>query len=94
MSAKHHRFTPDWCVPPGATLREWMQEHGQRRDRAARACRRMDPRRFQRILDGTEPITPELAGALQAGTGIAAKFWLNLERDYREGIGAGRTVAA
>lgn len=93
MSAKHHRFTPDWCVRPGATLAEWMQENGHKLDQAATMCRRMKPTMLQAILDGEQPITPEVAGALQAGTGITAKFWLNLERDYREGLAVGRVAA-
>lgn len=89
-----HPFDPDWCVPPGATLADWMAEHGLDAVSTAKACRRMTPEMFRAILDGKQPITPEIAGALQAGTGLAAKFWLSLERSYREGVAAGKTVAA
>jgi plasmid maintenance system antidote protein VapI len=86
-------FEPDWVVKPGETLREWCEDNGLSAQVAAVACRRMKLETFEGILDGSIPITPVLAGALQAGTGVPARLWLNLERAYREGLAAGRVEA-
>ena len=69
--------------PPGETLQAWLDENDLTPEEAARACRCMRLERFQGVLDGTVEITAPIAGALQAGTGLAAKFWLNLETEYR-----------
>ena len=84
-------FYKDWCVPPGAVLKEWCEEHGMTHEAAAIGCRHMKLETFQDILTGHVPITPQLAGALQAGTAVGAKVWLNLERQYRESLAAGNT---
>ena len=82
---------PEWSVPPGDTLREWCDEHGMTHEAAAEACRHMKQDTFDSILNGTVEITPLLAGALQAGTAVGAKVWLNLERQYRATLKAGNT---
>ena len=39
---------------------------------------------FCRLLRNEEPITPEIADALEKGFGIKASFWLNAQRQYDE----------
>lgn len=81
-------WQPDYAVAPGETLREWAEEHSQDATTLALACRRMKLETLEGILAGTTEITAVLAGALQAGTGIPARFWLNLERAYRAKVPA------
>ena len=58
---------------PGETLRAWLDENDLTPEEAARACRCMRLERFQGVLDGTVEITAPIAGALQAGTGLAGQ---------------------
>lgn len=83
-------FDPDWCIAPGATLRDWCDEHSVTFEEAAEACRHMKLDTFEGIVRGDTEITPVLAGALQAGTGILARFWLNFEDNYRAALKAGK----
>jgi plasmid maintenance system antidote protein VapI len=79
-------------VAPGETLQEWMVEHDMGVPEIALACRCTRMETILGVLDGSMPISPPLAGALQAGTGISAKFWLRLEERYRLGLARGKTA--
>lgn len=68
--------TPDRSAAPTVTLRSWLRQSGLTLEEAARRCRNMPPESLQAVLDGRMEITAPRAGALQAGTGIRAKFWL------------------
>lgn len=85
-------FDPDWVVCPGETLREWMEENGHDVRRAAYLCR-VDVVTFEDVLNGTMPIEVPLAVQLYFGTGIRPRVWLNLERNYRQGLAAGKVDA-
>ena len=80
----------DWTVAPGDTLRDWMDENATPMRVAARACG-LELATFERLLDGTEPLTTSIAVALESGTGITAAFWLGFEANYRADLRAGRT---
>jgi plasmid maintenance system antidote protein VapI len=80
----------DWTVRPGATLADWIEENGLSVRSTATICRRMDPQRLQRIIDGKQRITKADAEALHAGTQIPSSLWLALERTYRADLRAGR----
>lgn len=91
-----HPFDPDWTVHPGATLRDWMEENGfVQGDRLlirplATACS-MESEQLQGIVDGKRRIGTVAACKLAAGTGIPARLWLNLERQHRARLAAGKT---
>lgn len=83
-------FDPDWVVRPGATLQEWMDErHLNLGDVAGSTGLRAMT--VYGILHGTVEITPAVAEALERVTGISARMWLNLERNYRTGLAAGKS---
>lgn len=84
-------FDPDWCIHPGATLRDWREENGLPTKAAATACARMPVEMYERIEAGEQKITDEIAAALAHGTGITASLWRNLERNFRAGLKAGKT---
>jgi HTH-type transcriptional regulator/antitoxin HigA len=86
-------FNPDWCISPGETLRDWMDENGLSARVTAKACS-LDVVVFQRILDGKQRIGLTKACKLQQGTGIPAQLWLNLERAYRQGLAEGKYVVS
>lgn len=89
-------FDPDWCMRPGVHLREMMDYSGLRGDMGVRAVAKiaqLEPAVIEGVLDGSQIITEDIARHLAAGTqplAISAQFWLNLERQYREGLKAGK----
>lgn len=82
-------FDPDWVVSPGSCIREWIEEHGETIPVTARRCK-IDRVTFEDIVNGTMPIDDHLALRIAVGTGTSARFWVNLERNYRDGLAAGR----
>jgi hypothetical protein len=89
-----HEFQPDWTTAPAATLRAWMDEHGCTTHMLAVRCGRgeTDIKASLIIHDVLDrrPLLPSHAETLERGTGIPAHMWLRLERDYRDGLAAGR----
>lgn len=90
-------FDPDWCMRPGVHLREMMDYAGLTGDLGVTVTARLsglDPTVIEGILNGKRRITKSIANRLACGTAplaISAQFWLNLERQYREGLKAGKT---
>lgn len=81
-------FDPDYVVAPGETLAEWFSDHQLPLSIADKyGIRRQQ---MQRILAGTEPITPALAQKLCNLTHIGAPMWLALEHNFRVGLAAGK----
>lgn len=89
---KTYKFDPDWVVRPGDTLREFMEETNLPKSALALSCGRMPLELFDKVLNGQAKITPKIAEGLEIGTQIPASLWLNLERAYRAGLKAGKTV--
>lgn len=86
------RFNPDWVISPGETLRDWMEENGIPSARiVASCCRDLEANEVQGVLDGKRRITKVLACKLSVATGISAQLWLNLERQFRQGLAEGKT---
>lgn len=89
---KTYEFDPDWVVRPGDTLREFMEENNLPKSALALACGRMPLELLDKVLNGRTEITEKIAEGLEIGTQISAFLWLNLERAYRAGLKAGKTV--
>ena len=85
-------FDRDWTIAPGATLADWCEENRLPHRAAATACGRMPIETFEAIVADKRRITKTIAEALAHGTGISASLWLNLERNYRADLKAGRSV--
>lgn len=83
-------YGPDYVVKPGETLLEIMGERGMSASVMARSCIRLSVEQVVGIIDGSVPITPEIAGDLAVGTGVSARMWLQLERRYRRGLAEGK----
>ncbi|HRS97133.1 MAG TPA: helix-turn-helix domain-containing protein [Smithella sp.] len=80
---KKYVFTPDYAVPPGKTLQEVIAAKGMsQKDLALRTG--LTPVTLIRIFKGEQPITYETASRLELVTGVPARFWNNLELQYRE----------
>jgi len=84
-ATKKFLYAPDYAVPPGETIREQMEHYGWSQQELAI---RLDttPQTINRIFKGEQPITLETANKLERVLGAPARFWNNLELNYREGL--------
>lgn len=84
MSEVTH-FLPDWASPPGATIRDILEERGQS---AAEFARAMDDSvdNVQLLLIGSAKITNQVADHLAGVLGVSAGFWLSRESQFRDGL--------
>lgn len=78
-----HTFEPDYTVPPGETLEEFMRLRGMTQVELADRMG-LTVQTLNRILQGEEPITYEIANKLGDVTDYPAQFWNNLEAQYRQ----------
>ncbi len=84
MEAKRkYRFEPDFAIAPGETITEVCESMNMtKKDLANRL--ELTEQTINRIMNGTQPVTYTTANKLELVTGITAKFWNNLEANYRE----------
>ncbi len=75
-------FEPDYVVPPGEILMEYLDSLGMtQRDLAARTG--LTAKTVNEIVQGKAPITAETALKLERVLGRPAHFWQNLESLYQ-----------
>lgn len=90
-------FDPDWVVAPGETLADVMDERGFDVSEYAQGDGEwlfgITHEQMRGLVAGDEPIDDELASKLERLTGVSARMWLALERNYRVGLAAGKTRA-
>jgi len=67
---------------PGDTLKEWLEEKKMAESELSRRMRGSYIF-LNGILDGSQPITENIAWDLEEVTHIPAQFWINRERRYR-----------
>jgi len=80
-----NQFEPDYAVPPGDILEEWLEENDM--SQAELVTRIGRPKKtINEIIKGKTAITPETAIQLENVTGINASFWNNAEAQYRDFI--------
>lgn len=83
MKAKRlYNYEPDYAVSPSETLREVIDSMPMTH---AEFATRLDvtPVSLSRILKGDQPITYQTAERLEMVTGVPARFWNELEANYR-----------
>ncbi len=82
-------FDPDWCIRPGLTLQDVFDEIGLPMKSYAEFTG-LSMETLHSVLAGA-PITESIAEQLaKLPGGPRASMWLALERNYREGLAAGR----
>ena len=84
-------WEPDWVLRPGEVIADYLTELGGSVEALARASE-LPTSVLEGIVNDDGPITEDIARSLYRGTGLSPEFWLNLERNYRTGLAAGKTV--
>ena len=79
----NQEFNPNYAVPPGAVLEEWLEEHGMSQTNLAERMGRPISK-INEIIKGKISIQQETALQLEAVTGVEASFWTNADRIYQE----------
>lgn len=80
-------------IPPGETLREELAARGLKQKEFAEAIGR-NPQIVNDIINGRKAITPETALQFEKALGISARFWLNLESNYRLNLARRKLMAS
>ena len=78
-------FRPDWLSPPGETLADALDERGlTQADLAERTG--FSRKHINDLVRGRAAISADTAMKLEVVVGGDARFWLNREAQYREGL--------
>ena len=80
---KLYGYEPDYAVPPGITLGEVLDSLNMTQVDLSRRTGKTQ-KTITQIIKGLAPITSATAIELERATGAPAKFWNNLESNYRE----------
>lgn len=72
------KFRPDWAVPPGATIEEWLEEANMTQAELALRVG-LSAKALNQIVRGHAPLTQETALRLEVVTGVPAQTWNLLE---------------
>jgi addiction module HigA family antidote len=68
-------------IHPGEFLKEALEELGRSQAEFARAIG-ISPMRISHLVNGTRPVTAELALLFGRAFGQTPQYWLNLQSDY------------
>ena len=82
MTTKTNQYHPDYAVPPGSILKEYLEARGLSRAEFARRCGR-SAKLISEIIAGKAPVTPETAREFEKVSGVDADIWLGIEKDYQ-----------
>ena len=82
-STTYDSLPSNYAVPPGATLAEWLDEHGMSQGNLAQRIGR-STKMINQVINGVAPILASTALDLETVTGIPARLWLALEANYQE----------
>jgi HTH-type transcriptional regulator / antitoxin HigA len=80
---KENRYCPDVAIPPGETLADILEQIGMTQAELAERTGR-PYKTINEIIKGKAAITPETAIQFEAVLKVPARFWNNLEMNYRE----------
>ena len=80
---KQYGFEPDYAVAPGETLAEVMTSLDMNQKELAKRLE-LSEQTLIRIFKGVQPISYATANRLELVTRVPARFWNNLEAEYRE----------
>ena len=82
MITARNQYKPDYAVPPGWVLKEYIEAEGISQAEFARRCGRT-PKLVSEIISGKAPLEPETAIQFERVLGVNASIWLGIESDYQ-----------
>ena len=82
MSKSTYKWTPDYAIPPGWLLEEYLEDRGYSQAEFARRCGR-SPKLISEIIAGKAPIELDTALQFEKILGLGADIWLGIESSYR-----------
>jgi addiction module HigA family antidote len=74
-------FSPNYAVPPGAILEDWLNEHTMSKVQLAERMG-LPIKSINEIIKGKAVITKETALRLEKVTRIESSFWTEADRIY------------
>ena len=80
--AATYRYQPDYAVPPGSLLEEYLVARGFSNAEFARRCGQ-SAKLVSEIVAGKAPVEPTTALQFERALGMDARIWLGIEADYR-----------
>jgi HTH-type transcriptional regulator/antitoxin HigA len=83
MADKIHGYNPNLAIPPGETIRDYLESLGMTQVELAKRVN-LTPKTVNEIIAGKAPITAQTAIALEYVFRTPARFWLELEKNYQE----------
>ena len=89
MSELTYKWTPDYAIPSGWLLEEYLEYRGYSQAEFARRCGR-SPKLISEIIAGKAPIEPDTALQFEKILGLGANVWVNMESIYRLQLAKGR----
>jgi HTH-type transcriptional regulator / antitoxin HigA len=78
-------FTPRWASPPGATIKDVLDERQMTSARFAEVLQ-IDVEAVEELISGRTPMTVGLARKLSDHLGATVEFWLTRDVQFREDI--------
>jgi HTH-type transcriptional regulator/antitoxin HigA len=82
---KDSTFQPDWFSPPGGTILDALEERGLPPRELAKLLG-LTQERAEKLLNGKDAITKDVAKLLSAHLGGSENFWLLREKNYRDEV--------
>ena len=86
-----HEYNPDYCSKTADTFVEIAHDRNLCYGVFLKLAN-WSPYQLQMFLKGTLELHQEDAEALEKFTGAPASFWMERDRQYREGLKAGKNV--
>ena len=82
MNTPVNQYKPDYAVPPGWILFDYLETWGISQAEFARRCGR-SAKLISEIIAGSAPLSPETALQFEKVLGLGANVWLGIESNYR-----------
>ena len=92
MAGKTYPYKPDYIVPPGWILEEYLEVRGISPAEFAQLCGR-SPELIAGIIAGEMPVDAATGAEFERVLGLAAQIWRGIEERYRQGLSQGQRVA-
>jgi len=78
-----YRYEPDYAVPPGDIIAEFIEEQGMTQVELARRLG-ITTKHLNQLIGGSVSLSNELAIGLERVTGTPARFWNSLEANFQD----------